>query len=383
MRIIIVILLITLSSFSYAQSLESENKALKAASIAKNTAKYISVYQTPSSQNQLYTQHLAWKKEVANQPQKAENWLNYYVSTKLYLQQKDKNELSSYSKESLRQIAEEMDKKLTVPLENSFEKQLVRYYETKAYNYKQAKQYLLYAYKLNKDNELLHPEMVLLFEIENRKTERNRTLDKIKTIAPTTPLYKFTAALLATIPSGSIVFTNGEYDTYALLQASRHQNKEVKVISTSLLKNEYYRTSILKKYKLKQPVYTGGAFTNYLKNVLSFNSDKYIYISSTVSSDVSKPIAKDIYNTGFAYKYSETGLDNISTLYSNVMQLNKGKLAIEKHNLLLKNLMPAYITLHRHYKTRDAATAKKIYEKAKYLAKQVGFWSVNYEQYFK
>lgn len=382
MRIVVVISLICAVISSKAQTTGKDFEKQQAPmAIAQNTAKFVAVYKSNSIQNQLQQQRQAWEKQTLTNPQVGDNWLNYYVSSKLYFQQKDKNQLSNTSKESLRQIAEKMDKQLATALEKSFEKQLVRYYETKENNYKQARQYLVAAYKLNPNNTLLYPEMVLYYEIEGKTAERNTINSKIENINNNTALYKFSEALIKTLPNNSIVFTNGEYDTYAIYKAANALNKSIKVVSISLLKNDFYRAAVLKKYSLKSGRYTAKAFTKYLNSVLSSNEKQNIYISATVSKAILKPLAKNIYHTGFAYKYAAEKQETIGALYGNIMELNESSLT-GTGNEVLKNLMPAYILLYRHYKENNEV-AKKIYYKAKSVAQQAGFWSANYEQYFK
>jgi hypothetical protein len=385
MKIITIIALLCWSFYSNAQTIGAEaERQIQAEELAQKTQRYVGVYHSNSLENQLGVQYKAWEKLIASHPQNAGYWLNYYVSSRLYFQQKDNNRLSNASKESLRQIAEKMDKQLTVALEKSFEKQLVRYYETKENNYKQARQYLLAAYRLNPKNVLLYPEMVLHYEIEGQLTQRNTVLNRIDNIGNNTALYKFSVAQLKTLPKGSVIFTNGTYDTYALLKASNALQKDIKVISLSLLRNEFYRKTILKRYQLKSPVYNAKKFTKYFQSVLNSNSSLGdLYLSATISGEILKPIAGTIYHTGFAYQYSKNKVYNISALYGNLMQLQESNLLGAQQNELLKNMLPAYILLYRHYKTKDEEVAKKVYYKAKSLAQKAGFWSTKYEQYFK
>ncbi len=384
MKIIVVIVLLGWSFYSKSQTTGAETeRRIQAEELAQKTQRHVGVYYSSSLQSRLGVQYKAWEKLIVSHPQNANYWLNYYVNSRLYFQQKDKNRLSNISKESLRQIAEKMDKQLTVALEKSFEKQLVRYYETKENNYKQARQYLLAAYQLNPKNILLYPEMVLHYEIEGQLTQRNSVLNKIDNIGNSTTLYKFSIALLKTIPNNSIVFTNGEYDTYAMYRAAKALKKSVTVVSISLLKNDFYRASILRRYNLKSGWYSKGKLTEYIKNILSINEKQSIYIAATVSKTILKPLATNIYHTGFAYQYSKNKVYNISALYENLMKIQESNLLGTQQNELLKNIMPAYVLLYRHYKTKDEEEAKKVYYKAKGFAQKAGFWSTKYERYFK
>ncbi len=385
MRIVIMIALLCWCAYGKAQSTgKGSTTPQTAEAIAQNTQKYVGVYYSLGKENQLKQQKQAWQKLIESKPQAANYWLNYYVSTRLYYQQKDKNELTNTSKENLRIIAEKMDKQLATPLEKSFEKQLIRYYETKQNNYKRAKQYLVAAYKLNPKNTLLYPEMALYYEIEGKTSKRNAMCEKIKNIGSNTAIYKFSIAQLKTLPNKCVIFTNGEFDTYALWQAASKLNKSVIVISYALLKNSFYRDKVFKNTGLKYPLYAANKHKGYLTKFLAANKSKAnIYVSSTLNKKYLKTVSNHLYPTGFAYQYSDTVINTTQKLYANIMEIEASDFINASQNQLLKNIMPAYIILYRQYKTSNTEVAKRVYNKAKQFAQQMGFWDEKYEQYFK
>lgn len=343
---------------------------------------FISPYIDAANTQLLSDQVKAWKLAVEKTPGNANGWMNYYMTSRLWYLQSNSNQLGNKAKEELRQIAEKMDKEVASDLNTTFEKQLVRYFETKDINYNQASKYLLAAYKLNTKNTFLYPELAKYYEIENNTSQRNTFCNSISQVADNTGLYTYSALLIESLPNGAILFANGEYDTYALWRAAAAKNKNIQVISYGLLQNKEYREAVLKKYNLKSTVYTPKNHNGYLELLAASNTDKSIYIALTLSKQYIKKITDKLYLTGYAYQYSTAPIDNITTLYSNLVT-KATPIAASGGNQIYKNLLQGYIVLYRHYKTSNATTAKQIHERAKTLGKKAGFWSDKYEAYFK
>ncbi len=343
---------------------------------------FVSPYIDAVNTQLLGSQIEAWKLAVEKTPANANGWMNYYMTSRLWYLQSNSNQLSNKAKEQLRQIAEKMDKEAVGDLNTTFEKQLVRYFETKDINYNQASKYLLTAYKLNTKSTFLYPELVKYYEIENNTAQRNAFCDKITQVGDNTGLYTYSTLLIESLPDGAILFTNGEYDTYALWRAAAAKNKNINIISNGLLQSKEYREAVLKKYNLKSAVYNPKKHDRYLELLAASNTDKSVYISLTLPKQYINKMVDKLYLTGYAYQYSATPIDNINSLYSNLVT-RATPIATSGGNQIYRNLLQGYIVLYRYYKTSNATTAKQVYEKAKTLGKKAGFWSDKYEAYFK
>lgn len=343
---------------------------------------FISPYIDATNTQLLSVQVQAWKQSVEKTPASANGWMNYYMTSRLWYLQSNSNQLSNKAKEQLRQIAEKMDKEAAGELNSTFEKQLVRYFETKDINYNQASKYLLTAYKLNTKSTFLYPELAKYYEIESNTAQRNTFCNSITQVADNTGLYTYSDLLIESLPDGAVLFTNGEYDTYALWRAAASKSKNIKVISYGLLQNKEYREAILKKYNLKSTAYNPKNHNHYLELLVASNADKSIFISLTLPKQYISKMVDKLYLTGYAYQYSAIAIDNISSLYSNLIT-KATPIATSGGNQIYKNLLQGYIVLYRYYKTSNAATAKQVHERAKTLGKKAGFWSDKYEAYFK
>lgn len=379
MKIVTTIVLVCWAFWGQAQQ---GSKDLGQEQTKLSAEQFVNPYLDVANTKQLGNQTEVWKQAVEKTPSSANNWMNYYMASRLWYLQNNSNQISNKAKEQLRQIAEKMDKEATGDINTTFEKQLVRYFETKDVNYNQASKHLLTAYNLNTKSTFLYPELAKYYEIENNITQRNAFCDKIAQVDDKTGLYTYSTLLVESLPNGAILFTNGEYDTYALWRAASAKNKNISVISNALLQSKEYREAVLKKYGLNSPVYNPKKHNSYLELLAASNTDKSVYISLTLSKQYINKMADKLYLTGYVYQYSAIAIDNISVLYANLVT-KATPIATSGSNQIYKNLLQGYIVLHRYYKTSNAATAKQVYDKAKTLGKKAGFWSDKYEAYFK
>lgn len=348
---------------------------------AQSALLFISPYAQTETYNQLTAQVNIWKKKVDAHPTNADSWLNYYMVSRLWFLQSNQYTLSNKAKEQLRQIAEGMLKQAEGDQNTNFGKQLVQYFEQKDYNYTKATQYLLAAYKAEPNNKLLFAEMAQYHEIQGNTQQRNEFCNKIEQVGNSTALYHYSLALVESLANGAILFTNGEYDTYAVWRAAAAKGKNIKVISNTLLQRKEYRDAIIKRYGLKNNPYNSKNHTKYIGQLADLNSNTTIYMALTLPKNIVSSLEGKLYNTGFAYKYSKTEIDNILELYTNLITQKVNPQGSEKQ--VYKNLLQGYITLYRHYKKNNAATATQIHQKAKEFGTAAGFWGNKYEEYFK
>lgn len=387
MRIIISIVLFLNISILYAQQPRKkeliEEKEAELQTIQVDA--FVTTIQEPFMRMQLSEQKSIWKKKVELHPEKAANWLGYYQTTRLYHIQKTGKKLSNSAKEELRQIAEKMLAQAKDYIGESYEKQIVSYYETEEYNYAKAKKYLLAAYKLNPSYSFLYTEMAKYYEFEGKPAERNAMCNKIYAVNDSSYIYRYCKELVKTLPQNSIVFTGGTYDAFALWRAAKANKKSITVISYDFLENNAYRSAVFKKARLKNTTYNKNHNQLYLQRLLKANAAKTnIYLLPTLKTQYLEPVAENIFNIGFAYQYvANANANNIALLYNNLMEFEFGK-PNNGESKIMQNLMPGFISLYRYYKKKDnEETAQKIYLRAKYVAQRAGLWSSQYENYFK
>jgi hypothetical protein len=356
-------------------------KTLQVQYNAQNATAFAATYYNAANVNTLAKQQKVWQQIVGIEKYNATYWFNYYMISRLYMLQTNKGKLDSKAKQQLETIAVQMDSAIKTDYTLSFEKSAVKYFnETDA---EKATTYLLMAEKLNPTHPLLLPELARHYEFEQNTTKRNTLLASMPEINQRTGLYQLSAAMATKLPDSAVVITNGDYDTYALWLALGNNTKNITVISLKLIENLEYRAKIFKQAGLQLPVEKELNTPDFLHHILlaNKNSAKKIYVSFTVNSVAIKSAQTLLYNVGMCYQYSAQSIDNIALLYENLVEKVPIVQFPTKDIEVLKNLMPGYITLYRHYKTTDVAKAQQVLDAAKIFAQKGSFWN-NYHKYF-
>jgi len=132
---------------------------------------------------------------------------------------------------------------------------------------------------------------------------------------------------------------------------------------------------------LAPATFDAGDKKAFLEQLLKNNPGKKSYVSLTVNNLYLANLGMSLYNTGVCYLYSPYATDNISILYKNLVEKELFATIPGSENAVLKNCMPGYIILYRHYKDNDKSRAGKVADKAESLAKKAGFWA-EYKKYF-
>jgi hypothetical protein len=348
---------------------------------AQNATAFAAAYYNAANVNALAKQQKVWQQVVNIEKYNAAYWFNYYMISRLYQLQTNKGTLDNKAKEQLAAIAGQMDTAIRTDYTVSFEKSAVKYFEE--IDERQAIIYLLSAEKLDPLHPLLVPELVRYYEFEGNIAKRNSLLATMPDIHQRTGIYQFCQAMAATLPDSAVVITNGDYDTYALWLVLGNNPKKITVLSTKLIENLEYRIKSLQSAGLQLPVEKEPNSPQFLQNILAVNKNcsHKIFVSLTVNPVLIKGVQTSLYNTGLCYQYSAQAIDNISLLYNNLVENEPISQFPSKGSEVLKNLMPGYITLYRHYKTLDAAKAQKVADAARAFSQKANFWGY-YRKYF-
>lgn len=306
-----------------------------------------------------------WAKLCLLENRNAENWLNYYMIVRQYQLQSNKGIISNEGEKSLTTIATKMDSAIK---QKSFETYMVHYFE--APNYEKATQYLTDAEKISPQHPIILPELVKYHHHTGNYAQRNLLLQKLPQIAPKTGLYALSKAMADNLPDSSCVITNGEYDTYALWLAALNAGKHITVYSL--------------KFEGTEKGHSNNTTPNAsaLQKVLTtIPKNKNVYISLTVNPDYYSTILPQLYNMGVCYQYSASAVDNITFTHNALVEKQPVSSYPSTGTEVLKNLMPGYIVLYRHYKTTDTTKAAQTKQAAKDFALHLGFWN-DYQSYF-
>lgn len=306
-----------------------------------------------------------WAKLCQLESYNGKHWFNYYMIVRQYQLQSNKGIISNEGEKSLTEIAAKMDSSIK---QKSFETYMVYYFE--APTYEKATQYLTDAEKISPQHPIILPELVKYYHHTGNYAQRNLLLQKLPQIAPKTGLYALSKAMADNLPDSSCVITNGEYDTYALWLAAINAGKHITVYS---LKFEG-----IEKGHANNTTPNASALQ---KVLTSIPKNKNVYISLTVNPDYYSSILPQLYNMGMCYQYSTSAVDNITFLNNTLVEKQPVSPYPTTGTEVLKNLMPGYIVLYRHYKTTDTTKAAQTKQAAKDFAQHLGFWN-DYQSYF-
>lgn len=332
---------------------------------AQRAATLMATHYNAATLQTLQKQVDVWAKLCLLENRNAENWFNYYMIVRQYQLQSNKGIISNEGEKSLTTIAAKMDSAIK---QKSFETDVVHYFE--APNYEKATQYLTDAEKISPQHPIILPELVKYHHHTGNYTQRNLLLQKLPQIAPKTGLYALSKAMADNLPDSSCVITNGEYDTYALWLAALNAGKHITVYSL--------------KFEGTEKGHSNNTTPNVsaLQKVLTtIPKNKSVYISLTVNPDYYSAILPQLYNMGVCYQYSASAVDNISFAHNAIVEKQPVSPYPSTGTEVLKNLMPGYIVLYRHYKTTDTTKAAQTKQAAKDFAQHLGFWN-DYQSYF-
>jgi hypothetical protein len=335
--------------------------------------------------NEWYQQQAKlWKQEIDKNPKNAKAWHNYYNAVRY------ENFLNSYSdagkKEKLEKIVEELGQ--YVP--NSWE-----YYYLKFFNsghdvkkFSDAEK----AYQIDPTRPAIFYEFICHNELIGKEDEVNKFYNKLyksKDISPRLVNYNYN--VLMSTEENSILFTNGDNDTYParMLQEAKGIRTDVTILNVSMSTAGTYLERNLKKIGIKvkretlfkKAVETDNngkkSFSPYkyfeivLEEISKQKPDIQIFFASTLYQQYYDHVKDDTYIVGLAFRYSKEKIDNIAFIKKNYEKrfrldylkndwykekdpVNTGM--AKTHN----NYVPALIMLAEHYK--NSGESEKISE---------------------
>jgi hypothetical protein len=182
--------------------------------------------------------------------------------------------------------------------------------------------------------------------------------------------------LLHDCPNNSILFTNGDLDTYTLwmIQSTKSFRKDVTVVRLKdALKGNYKTQSPIKKLE-------AANLESLIKNIQKSSNYKAIHFSVTINTSALKSINQKLYLTGTSYHYTEQDYDNIKVLEHNLSTICLNEEDIPDDSPLARqakkvetNYIPGLVLLYRKYKNaNDNSTASQYKEKALRIAERHG-----------
>ena len=304
-------------------------------------------------------QEKLWKADLDLNKQNGDAWLNYYAASRALRILSEAN--SAEEKKYLEQCTA-IAKDAYANMPNSFEGNYIMYWNSNHFENKN-EQYLIKAFELRPEDPRVLLDYLIKAELEQDKATFSKVAKKLYEInrMPAGAL-NWAYNVLTEVSENGIVLTAGDNDTYALwiAQEAFNYRKDVKVINTSLILFDDYRSKLFKDLGLG-PIEMASP-TLFFKQIFENKAKIPVHVSTSASNDFKdSSITDNLYLTGLTYLYSLEDIENIAVIKRNfekrflldhltkTFSYSYGDLDARIKHMYL----PALMKLYLHSKTAD------------------------------
>jgi hypothetical protein len=325
-----------------------------------------------------------WQREIKKNNQNAEAWRNYYAAVRYHRYTETIG--TPEKKAKLKQIIDDMEK--AIP--DSYEYHFLKY---KNEGSLQDISHLKKAYQLRPNEPEIFSDFVSYYDFTGDDKEKNRFLQKwydSRDIA--TGLINYNYNVLMSTEKNSVLFTNGDNDTYPIwmLQSVQKVRPDVTIlnVSLSMAKQEYLERKLKEKGITLDfdalPKYRSKDFIAALGKYICDNYPEVsVYYALTVWDHYTASIKDNLYIIGLAYKYSSQRIDNVALIKKNLQSFRMDYLGHDWYSedflatsimpRLNLNYLPSIVTLVKHYyASGNLSESQNWAEVARHLAKIAG-----------
>jgi hypothetical protein len=219
-----------------------------------------------------------------------------------------------------------------------------------------AQSYFINAAKLEPANALLTAEAAWLAERNGDLQLRNKAIQSIKnngTISAFQSVY--TNWMLEVIPEGSLIVTNGEFDTYPIWE--KQNATKFYVVSLAMIQDAAWLNKTLQNWD-KSIQLKGNSESDFISALLK--SNKPVFFSFTIRQELLSKYQSNLFPVGPLCKFSKKPTDNIQVLKqfyldkTRIKYLNSLVWKNDKYAAIARNLLPGIIILEQSLLLNDA-----------------------------
>jgi hypothetical protein len=236
-------------------------------------------------------------------------------------------------------------------------------------NNENAQSYFINAANLEPTNALLPAEAAWLAERNGNLELRNKAIQSIKnngTISAFQSVY--TNWMLEVIPEGSLIVTNGEFDTYPIWE--KQNTKKFYVVSLAMIQDAAWLNRTLQNWD-KTIQFKGNSESNFIAALLK--SNKPVFFSFTIRQELLTKYQSYLFPVGPLCRLSKTPANNYQELkqfYVNKTRINYLNSLVwknDKYAAIARNLIPGLIILEQSsilndVEKKDLLQLKKLIE---------------------
>lgn len=356
-----------------------QNDLLHNSDSAKKREKVYRYCYVIKSKDWYVNQEKLWKDEITKNPQNENAWCNYYFAVRYANIDQDEKD----RKKNLDQIVDRIGEALP----DSYLYPYLRYY-----NGDYVIEYLKNAYQIKPDCTDLYWDFILYYELNGMYMQKKEFCEKLYSSKDLiSSLYDYNFNVLNSADENSILFSNGDNDTYPvwILQEVKNIRGDVTLLNihTVFVRRDYLKRKLDERgIEINLENLSKEDIALFFKQLVSSIKKKYpeisIHIAPTVYEKYKRDIKDKLYITGPVYIYSKKQIDNLALIKRNLEQnlrldyleydwydeQHVSQPLIERYNL---NYIPSLIELAKMYNAKGNYNLSKYWHnKAIRIAKK-------------
>jgi hypothetical protein len=236
-------------------------------------------------------------------------------------------------------------------------------------NNENAQSYFINAANLEPTNALLPAEAAWLAERNGNLELRNKAIQSIKNIGTISSFQSvYTNWMLEVIPEGSLIVTNGEFDTYPIWE--KQNTKKFYVVSLAMIQDAAWLNRTLQNWD-RSIQFKGNSESNLIAALLK--SSKPVFFSFTIRQELLTKYQSYLFPVGPLCRFSKIPANNYQELkqfYVNKSRINYLNSLVwknDKYAAIARNLIPGLIILEQssilnEAEKKDLIQLKKLIE---------------------